>query len=332
MKAIGGIGLTIFTLLWTAMVGAFDVKVGWDLFRTVCALNYPETSGTVLSSEVTRRRVRRGTSYGVAIHYRYEVDGTTREGDRYRYSGFSASGSKWAQAVVEQHPAGASVKVYYAKADPDESVLARGINGSDLFMLLFMTPFNMIMVALLSVPVGAVARRIRPPMAGGVKWWPEGRSTRVRLPRYSPCIAGLVGTGGAAVVSIFVLAFGFGAYPNLVVGISAWVLTVGVGVGVTGWQWRQQRVGKVDLVMDDIERTVELPATFGRKQRRTLPWSEITDVRVQTIQNRGGKGGTSYSYAVQLKHGKRSERLAEWYDQQRAESFAAWLRERLNLG
>jgi hypothetical protein len=334
MKASGAIGLAIFALIWTAIVGALDAKVGWNLFRAVRALDYPEAAGTVLSSEVTQHRGSKGrTSYGVAIRYRYDIDGTAREGDRYRYSGFTGSSdSKWAHAVVRQNPAGASVKVYYDPANPEESVLSRGINGADLFILLFLTPFNLIMFVLWAVPVWALRRRVRPLVAGDVKWWADGRTTRVRLPRYSPIVAGLAGTGGTAFASIFILGFGFGGDPSLAVAMVTWMVVIGVGVGVAGWQWLQQRAGKADLVLDDLERTAELPATFGRKERRTVPWSEITGVTVETIERRGRKGGTRYRYAVQLKHGNQADKLDEWHDQQGAESFAAWLRERLNLG
>lgn len=324
MKANGVISVAIFTLFWTALVGVADGIVGRNLFRALRALDYSETTGIVLSSEVTHQYGSKGGNYGVAIRYRYEVNGTEREGDRYRHSGFSSSSdSSWADAVVGQHPVGASVKVYYDPANPEESVLSRGINGSDLFILLFLTPFNLIMLALWVAPVGALFHRIRPPVAGGVKWWTDGRTTRVRLPPYSPIVAGLGGVGGTAFASIFILGFGFGGSPSLAVGHVTWMMVIGVGVSVAGWQWLQQRAGKADLVLDDLERTAELPATFGRKQRRTVPWSEITGVVLERIEQRSRKGGTSYNYVVQLKRGNQADKLDEWHDQQHAESFAA---------
>ena len=333
MKASSVIVLTIFTLFWTAMVGAYDVMIVGNLFRTMRALDYPETTGTILSSEVTHHRGSKGgTTYGVAIHYRYEVGGGVREGDRYRYSGFTAtSDSTWAYDAVRQNPAGASVKVYFNPANPDDAVLARGITGGDIFIFLFLTPFNMVMVGLWAMPVSALARKICRPVAGGVKWWTDGRSTRVRLPRYSPCIAGLVGTGGTAFVSVFVLAFGFGGNPSLPVALGTLMAAFGVGMGLAGWHWLQQRGGKADLVMDDLECTAELPANFGRKQRRTVPWSAIKHVVVEAVARRG-KRGTSYTYAVNLRCDGTSEKLAEWSDQQRAESFATWLRRRFKPG
>jgi hypothetical protein len=340
MKSKGVVFLTIFTLFWTALVGAFDYMIGLNLSRSIRALNYAETSGTVISSEVTRRSGSKGrthsrgrTHYGVAIRYRYEVGGVQREANLYRYSALtSSSDSKWAYSVVQGNPAGAVVKVYYDPARPDHAVLSRGVNGGDLFILLFMTPFNVVMLGLWSIPLGALVRKTRQPVAGGVKWSTNGRVTRVRLPRFSPLISALAGTGGMAFASIFVLAFGFGGNPPLAVAVGTLALAVGVGAGVGSWQWVQQHAGKADLVIDELERTVELPATLGRKQRRTVPWSAISGVTVDTLERRGSKGGTSRVYAVMLQCQGAGEKLAEWQDEGRAQSLADWLGERLKSG
>jgi hypothetical protein len=148
----GVLFLTIFTLFWTGVVGMFDGHIGLNLYRSIRALRFAEAPGTVLASQVTTSHGSKGsTQYAVAIRYSFEVGGVARKGDRYRYGGFdSTSDSRWANTVVQQNPLGAAVKVYYDPADPANAVLSRGISGGDLFILLFLTPFNLIMFGLWS--------------------------------------------------------------------------------------------------------------------------------------------------------------------------------------
>lgn len=47
--------------------------------------------------------------------------------------------------------------------------------------------------------------------------------------------------------------------------------------------------------------------------------------------HRGSKGGTSLTYAVTLQCRGTGEQLTDWNDEQRAEEFAAWLREKIVL-
>jgi hypothetical protein len=165
-----------------------------------------------------------------------------------------------------------------------------------------------------------------------VKWFADGRRTRVRLPQYSPLITGLVGTGVAAFASVFIVGCGFGFNPSLAVASGTMAVVIGVGVGWALWLWARQRGGRADLVINEIERTVELPLTYGRKERRTAPISDLQGVTVESVEHRGSKGGISFTYAVTLRCRGNPEKLTDWSDAPRAEAFAAWLRERLNLG
>lgn len=322
--------LLIFGLFWTALVGVFDGLLGYNFYRQVRATHFAQTTGQVTASEVTHHRGSKGgTTYGVSIHYTYTVDGRKFSGQRYRYADWSSSDSKWAYEAVAQNAVGATVPVFYDPKNPEDSLLSPGVTGGDCFMLLFLTPFNVVMLGLWSLPCSALRRKLRPSDCGGVKWTTDGRRLRVRLPRYSPFVSGLATIGLAAFLALFVVAFSGGFHPRFTVVMGAWGLILATGAGVALWTWRRQRNGRTDLVIDEIEGTVQLPATFGRKLPQTVPRAALGGVEVETVAHRGSRGGTTYTYAVTLTCDGGTQKLTDWYDEQRARDFAGWLRQRL---
>src|SRR5262245_42928367 len=125
MKRNGLAGILLFGLFWTVLVGAFDCLIVYNLFRQVRAKSFPQTTGTITRSEVTRHRGSKGgTTYGVRIEYDYGVEGTAFHGDRYRYGSGSSSDSQWAYEAVQNNPVGAFVPVFYNPQRPDESLLS----------------------------------------------------------------------------------------------------------------------------------------------------------------------------------------------------------------
>jgi hypothetical protein len=333
MKKGGLVGLVIFGLIWTMFVGAFDGFILYNQYRQLRATRFPQTTGTVTHSEVTRHRGSKGgTTYGVRIEYTYTVNGVRFDGDRYRYGVGSSSDSQWAHEAVRNHPADSAVTVYYNPANPGDAVLRPGTDGADLFLFLFLTPFNMVMLGLWAGAFSALRSKFRQPVAGGVKWSDDGRRIRVRLPRYSPLVSCLAVIGIGSFISIFVVGISTGFHPSMRAILAVWVILLGAGIAVAAWQRAKESRGNADLVIDQVERTVELPATFNRKQRQIVSCSAISGISLETIEHRGSKGGRSYTYAVTLQHGGSREKLTDWYDQQRAENLAAWLRERIPTG
>lgn len=324
--------LLLFGLLWTALVGAFDGFVVYNIYRQVRSTHFAQTDGVITSSHLTHHRSSKGgTTYGVAIRYMYRVNAVAYNSDRFRYNAGSSSDSQWAHDAVSEHPAGATVRVYYDPQNPADAVLSPGVNGSDLFLLLFLTPFNMIMLGLWSMPAAALRRKLCKPGAGGAKWSDDGRRIRVRLPRISPLMIGLIAAGAASFVSIFVVLFSTGFHPGVPVALGAWILVILLGLGPAWWNWRKLSKGACDLVINRAENSVDLPSTFDRKQRLTVPGSAISGITVEPVSHRGRRG-TTYSYAVNLQCWSRTEKLADWYDQERAEELAAWLRTKLKPG
>jgi amino acid transporter len=333
MKKIGGGFLLIFGLIWTLIVGGLDAFFGYNLYRQIRSAGFPSTTGVVLSSEVTHSRGSKGgTTYGVNIQYSYEVAKIRYEGNTYRYTSFSSSNSRHAYEAVRNHPAGKTVKVYYNPENPQDSLLRPGMDGDDLFILMFLTPFNLVMLGILSVPVFGLWRRLRKAEAGGVKWRVEERRIRVRLPRFSPLVGAFLAFGVVSFVSIFIMAFGMGGHPSLNSALIIWAIIIFVAMDVFIWLWISQAGGKSDLVIDPDRRVVELPATFGRSQRQIVPISDLAGVDVELVETKTSKGGTTQVYVVNLQHNDGAKsKLAEWWDEKKAEEFAVWLRQKLGL-
>ena len=103
----------------------------YELHHARASLSWETCEGTITHSEVTRHQgSEEGTTYGVSIRYGYTVGDKKYTADRYRYGykGFSSSGSRWARGIVDEHPVGAVVKVYYSPDKPAMSVLVPGPN------------------------------------------------------------------------------------------------------------------------------------------------------------------------------------------------------------
>jgi len=317
-----------FALFWTAIVGAFDVSVGRDLVHAVRSEGFQTTTGTVVSSEVTEHSGDEGPSYSADIRYRYNVFGRELTGDTYSFGAFPPSGSRWAHEIVAAHPEGQPVMVHFDADDPALSVLKPGLQGSGLFMLLFLTPFNVVMIGLwwfIGPQFWHWWNGTLPPPA---PWFRDGGATHVRLP-YLPAVGSALATIGAcAFVGIFVIGFSTSFQPSVDTMLSTWLVVLGLGAAAGVNVWLKERQGAFDLVIKD--RTVELPATYGRSERRTLDRSVISGVAIEKTEYEDSDKSPTYDVRFERRGGGH-ETLVTWHDGESAERLAVWLREKLGL-
>ena len=327
--------MALFGLVWSAMTLLIDGFTVVPTVRQALALRYPATEGTVLSAEVTRHDSDGGDTYGVAMRYTYRVAGREYEGRRYRYQSGSSSDSGWADAAVARHGAGSKATVYYNPANPGEALLAPGVEGSDLFLLAFMTPFNVVMLGFCAAGWTQFRRRWFKPVAGGVRIVSHLRRTRIRLMTFSPVMTGITTVALMAFASIFIIGFRNGFHPSLRTMLVTWSVILTGGVVVWGWQWSQILTGKYDLILNELEGRLELPLTHGRKTRALIPLSEVQAAFVATVRkssNDGEQSTTAYAPSLRLGDGEGvTEKLVEWYDAAKAAAFVDWLNERLPL-
>jgi hypothetical protein len=297
-----GIGfLLFFTLFWCGLTGVFVGIIGNGIYRTWDAQKrYVETTGTVLSSEVkSSHGSKGGTSYGFGIRYRYEVAGKSYESDRYAFGSFSSSGGHGhANALVRQYRQNAAIPVFYDPLRPSEAVILRRINPTIWFMCLFMQPFVLVGLGMLTAcicyPFQRLARK---------RWLaatPE--SVPVTVPTWGvlraqpggfvlasvPTVGGVlmvwaVGYGIACFLSIFVVGLlldGFkGPKPQAVAG--AVLVAAIVGVVAAVWSVRRTRQ-KARLTIDTAYRRILLTRP---QQTVEIPFRDIAGWIVTEMDN-----------------------------------------------
>jgi hypothetical protein len=332
MKAIFPL---IFTLFWSILVLVFDGLMVHNIFKQFESRHYPFVMGTVTHSEVTiHHGSKGGTTYGAVINYRFDVGGQTFTGSRLRYNTVSSSNEATARGIVDAHPAGAAVQVFYNPGNPQDSLLFSGIIGADFILVLFLTPFNAVMLGLWIWIGGWLRERLFRPVAGGMKIVTDGMFTRVRLPQYGAAGWGLVATGGLGFVAVFVVGFSTQMQPSFAIILTTIAMVYLGGLGVFVWQWKKIGSGMDDLIINEAARSLDLPQTFGRKGRVTVNIADIGSLTVEEIVHRSSKGGISYTYAPILRlRGTESgeQKLAEWSDNLKADDFAQWLCKQLGL-
>jgi hypothetical protein len=314
------------------MVLMFDGFMAHGVYKQFESQNYPSVAGTITHSEVTSHRTSKGgTSYDAVINYRYEIGGQEFDGEKLRF-GIKVSSSENAHAAVNAYPLGSTAQVFYNPANPQESLLSPGVNGSDFTMALFLTPFNMVMLGFWIWIGGWLRERFFRPAAGGVKIIADGMTTRIRLPQTPALAWGLGTTGGLGFISIFAVGFGAKMEPSIPLILSDIAAVYGCGTVVYFWQRRKIISGIDDLIINEPSRTLELPLTFGRKQRETVKITDIKSLSVEKVEHRSSKGGISYTYAPTLGlQGTETavQKLADWSDKLKADEFSEWLRKQL---
>ena len=332
----GGLFATVWILGWSAATLTFDVVWTRAVLAQRRAVSYPTTQGTVLGSHVRESDDSEGgTSYSPKVRYGYEVGGRRYECDVYRH-GMSGSGRRRANAMVAAHPVGRAVTVYYNPADPSDAVLRPGLVAGDFFMPLFMTPFNLVMVVSWLVVGAVLGRPLIKPSPAGVRIRHDGMILRLRPEAFPPVAAAAIAAGLATIPCIFIAGFAGGpdAAPAFIYASWGFVLTVALLAYFR--TARPQWAGHIDLVIDPWRKTMTLPRTHGRREAVDVAFADVTAVDVEHRQNTDSEGTVTHDYLPTLrwKDRERVERsgiLAKWGDSERAERFAAWLRERIGL-
>ncbi len=272
----GGVGgLLFFTLFWCGITGIFVGVLGNSVYRSLDAQRrYAATTGTVLASRV-QEHSGKSTSYGFDIRYRYVVNDQSLESQRYTFGALSSSdGYQHANALVNQYPPGSTIRVYYDPQKPSEAVIDRVLNPVMGFLFLFLQPFILVGLGMLSACVcypftrhsfnrflnaSSTELPAAIPSWGTLLQVPNGYLIQPHIGVAEALTATAVGYGFTCFVSIFVVGFLFGGFshPNLKVVGGALIVALTAGIGFASYTvWSSAR--KARLLIDVMYRRVVL--------------------------------------------------------------------------
>jgi hypothetical protein len=218
--------------------------------------------------------------------------------------------------------------------DLAEAVSASFMNGSDLFFLMFMTPFNAVMFGFWVAGWAQLRQRWFKPAAGGVRIVSRLRKTTVRLTSFTPVATAIATMTLIAFFGIFAICIFGGAFnPSLRTMQVTWGIILAGGVTAWAWQWWQILAGRYDLILDERQGRLVLPLTHGRKRREPIPFARVQSVYVEIIEKTNSDGGgTHVQYVPTMRVGDgdgTAERLVEWSNEVRANAFVEWLKAKL---
>jgi hypothetical protein len=134
----GVLGLRLFGLVFMGVgAGVMYAMLIRPMMKEAAAAKWPEVPCQILTSGVSSHRGSKGgTTYAVAVRYRYEFGGREYTGTKYNFDTGSSSSRDWKYAAVQAHPPGKSTVCRVNPEDPFEAVLSTTSSPDRWFGLL----------------------------------------------------------------------------------------------------------------------------------------------------------------------------------------------------
>lgn len=330
----------LFIVVCTLFVGLFDLMVGHGIYEQVRSESFPHVTGIVTHSELVthpghwsgsgRHRTHTGPTYEVKVAYDYRIHGKSYHSDRYRFFSGSNGDRSGQQAIVASLPVGKQVDVFYDPANPSYAALQAGLRGGDLLILMFLLPFNMIMLGGWWRGVSFLRSR-QHAATGGVRVEETIAGTQARFGRLGAVPTAIIALGLAGFIGIIAVCATVGTSPSMTLMVRVWC-----GLGILALvaliaKWMYNRASPRILTIDRTRGELTLP------NAKRISIDHVTSMDVQTsASNKGNTKSMIYCYKPTIHYTdemgvEHTACLPVRRNRPLAENFNAWLRENLGL-
>ncbi|MBM81402.1 MAG: hypothetical protein CMJ78_12545 [Planctomycetaceae bacterium] len=329
MKLLGSSFLLLWALVWTAGVGAFDCIMGYQAFQQLRTSSFDSTDGKVT---VSRAVAVDDDSTKLELAYTYRVGVVAFTGNQYRYDDMG-SNDGYAEELAERLPVGTVVTVFYNPSDPNQAVLETGINGGNLFMALFLTPFNLIMLGSWYAVFASRENDEDEENPFPQREDEFDQKTYVNLDTASALIRAAGTLMGLCFFSIFIVGFTYGFHAPFGFMIAYWIGIVAITTFVWFHTNKKVKRGDYDLVLDPLERTVSIPPNSKRRRRTTIDVSDVKGIRLRSIYPKSDEERVEYIPTLIVdSEGESHERsIVVYYEEDKAIQLTEWFRDRYDL-
>ncbi|MDX1951586.1 MAG: DUF3592 domain-containing protein [Verrucomicrobiota bacterium] len=330
----GSIFLILFGLIWTGVTAGLDYNFGRNIFKQIQAHSFPTTQGKIIHVALEKRNARKSETYIPVIRFAYEVNGRSYTSEKFRFDHGPSSSRSYSRRIVAENPKDSTALVYYNPNNPGEGILYPGIDGSDLFVLMFMLPFNLIAFGILFALVGSFIRKDRNEETGGIPAASVGHDLYVNLSTLGPGMTTLIYFGFATLGTLFAVAVLSGIYPSTRAGVIGWIFILTSSLAMYVRQRYRFRNFLDHLLIQRQKGSIRLPLSYGRKKLVSIPLPAVQQIEMRNEKTRDSRNRENEKWSIHLHHieqgQERIEKLYEFHDQAKATAFTAWLR--FNLG
>jgi hypothetical protein len=322
-RRAGALPLILFLLFWSAITGAFDVMATRGIAAQLHSRSFTPTPASILSSEIEEHSSTDGTTYSPKITYRYSAAGAEHTSDRYSFGDMATSSHRRAKDATLRYPAGATTTAYVDPADPSRATLRTGIEGTSLFLVLFLLPFNAVGIIGWKYAISRATRPARP--AGGLLLRDDSRTALLRLSHADPFDVFVGSLGAIAFVAIFVVAIAFGFSASTPTVAIALGIVLGLALLCTAREIRAVASGRHDLIIDRTLASITLP----RRKQDLLPRTFGFDTlqAIELCDHPRADDDTTATFTVRLRASDlpEPEVLLAHTSEEPAKDLAAWL-------
>ncbi|PTY02004.1 hypothetical protein DB346_10350 [Verrucomicrobia bacterium LW23] len=330
----GYLALSLFGLFWTSFVVVSDVVVVGKIYRQLRTYGFSPVPATVLSNEVGFKNTSDGTSYFPKIRYAYTVNNQPFTGDVVRHTVVSTESKNARQRVhdfVKAYPRESTIIAFYDPANPADAVVMQGLTGSDLFILLFLMPFNMVMLAFVWL-AWSLLYKARQPL-GGLPHHVGPHGFMVGVGRRGAFASGAVTLGLVSFLAIFGVGFSSGFDPSLNTMLGVWGVVLSLTLASAGYAVYLDYTGVYDLEADYLHQTLIIPATKQSPARRTFALHDPQSVILRTVHSYDSDNDKTTSYNVEFRMHETAETVlvGNITMEETAEALARWLADHMRL-
>jgi hypothetical protein len=277
--------LLVFGIFWCSFVAVFDFLILGSFIPQVASTWFHPTAAHIIKSELKST----GDGHGVDFEYTYSVAGTQYVGTRYTFDKSTSSDGAWARKAIRDYAAGSESICYYDPLNPARAVLSPGIHGSDVTMLMFITPFNIVGMFFIAAPISNWRNRRRPRSLAPRAVDRMRNREHYSMNNFSPVSTFFPVFLLTSFLGIFAVVFPSGFHPSLEKVVTIWGTGFLIAVVAAVVLRRRINAGLYDLVIDRDPQTISIPAMHKRAARELLPIAEISKITSHEVRTRSGE-------------------------------------------
>jgi len=278
-RHIGHFVLFLLVAIGGAIILFIDYTVAQKILSQWRTSTYLETVGTVTHSRV--ELIDKETH--IRIHYDYVVNGEQYTGTEYRHVHMILSGSA-AHRILSEYPVGKVVPVYHCPDQPQQAVLCKGLGTQDLPILLFLLPFNGVLLIGIYGLLKSMCRRFFRNEHNWFRDFPirdDGVTIRLRVSLHDPIPATIIGTFSTCIIAL--LLFWLAELDIDPLSVLAGGIVLG---GVFGF-WNAVRLNRSDLYTLTVDKTyseLTLPRQPDKTPGPVVPFDAIEAITLSVTR------------------------------------------------